>query len=154
MKTAPTGLMAAALLLWGWQTDSLTAAIILSILSESSRIIRIRFEISAEYFKWVADLCAVLIISIGVYLFINYSTDQFVYILVRYLPLILSPIFLAYTYSTSDKIDIRAISLISRHSRQNAKPLYIRLEYPFLALIVISASFSPNKNPMFTRCLS
>ncbi len=149
MKTTPIGLIFAALMLWGWQTSSLFFAIILGLILESSRIIRTRFEISIEYFRWIADLCTVLIIAIAVYLFFNRSTDQLVYILVRYLPLILSPIFLAYTYSTSDKIDIRAISLISRRSRHHAKPLYIHLEYPFLILTLISASFSHEKNRLF-----
>lgn len=149
MKTIPVNLMAAALLLWGWQTGSWGFAIILSILAEGSRVIRTRFEISIEHFKWIADLCAVMMISTTIYLFFNQASDQFVYILLRYLPLIVAPMFIAQIYSTSDKIDIRTISMISRRSRQNAKPMYVNLSYPFLALVVISASFSPEKNLLF-----
>jgi hypothetical protein len=112
-------------------------------------MIGIRLEVSADHFKWIADLCTVLMIGSAIYLAFHHSADQFVYSLMRYLPMIVSPIFLAQIYSTSDKIDIRTISLISRRFQKNVKPVYVNTEYPFMALVIISASFSPEKNPMF-----
>ena len=72
MKTPPL-LLAAALLLWGWQTGFWFVAILLAALLEGSRLVRARWDFSQADFNRIWNLCGLLFAGAAIYVFA--STD-------------------------------------------------------------------------------
>ncbi len=68
MKTPPF-LLGAALLLWGWRTEVLWLALALAIVVESIRHAKVRFEFAQQDLDRFWNLCVVLFVASGVFLF-------------------------------------------------------------------------------------
>jgi len=55
----PPFLLAASLLLWGWYSGFIVAAVGMGLALESARIFRLRWELSRRDFERIADLCSI-----------------------------------------------------------------------------------------------
>src|SRR5215210_2207567 len=69
MLNTPPLLLAAALLLWGWQTGFVFFAAVMALLVEVSRLSTARWELSQTDYNRIWNLCAVLFLGIAVYCF-------------------------------------------------------------------------------------
>ena len=148
--TPPPMLMGAALLFWGWQTGFLLLALPLAILIEASRALTWRLELSATDFHRLTDLCTLLILVSGVYLFSTTGSARIaadgpraMTLLFQWLPLLLFPLIASQLYSTAGKVPLTAFFWALR--RQAARspesgPGVVDLSYLYLALCILSAS--------------
>ncbi|MBI4660939.1 MAG: transglutaminase domain-containing protein [Verrucomicrobia bacterium] len=67
--TTPPGLLAAALLFWGWQTDLLAVGALAGAVVESARLFRARWDFSQGDLDRIWNLCVVLFFGAAVYAF-------------------------------------------------------------------------------------
>ena len=72
MKTPP-GLMAAALLFWGWQSGLWFLGLLLAAAIEAARFTRARWEFTDADLNRICDLCWLLVLAAGLLL---YSADE------------------------------------------------------------------------------
>src|SRR5437764_13408963 len=108
-------LLGAALLFWGWQTGFLFLALPLAILIEAARALTWRLELSATDFHRLTDLCTLLIVVSGVYLFSTTGTaraadgPRAMTLLFQWLPFLLFPLVPSQLYSTAGKVPLTAL---------------------------------------------
>ena len=88
--SAPAGLLAAALLVWGWSTGLVVVAIVLAVAVEVARATRIG-ERLARREDVVARSSSVAAAGFLVYALVVESPPQSLYTWLKYLPFLLSP---------------------------------------------------------------
>jgi hypothetical protein len=142
MKPPPL-LVGAALMFWGWQTGLWILAAGMALIFEGSRLIRLRWDLSADDFRRISDLCTILLVMLLIYLYVSDTSAYFLYVLLRWLPIAFFPLLVAQAYATSDRIDIRVLFLVLRKKRKKdakQKHTALNLAYPYLAICLWSAS--------------
>ena len=65
----PPFVLGATLAFWGWQTDFLMPSLIMGVLLEGSRFMKLRWDFSDEDFKRIWTFCALLFLAAAVYAF-------------------------------------------------------------------------------------
>jgi protein-glutamine gamma-glutamyltransferase len=149
LVTPPPILLGAALVFWGWQTGFLFLALPLAILIEAARALTWRLELSATDFHRLTDLCTVLIIVSGVYLFSTTGTSRAVdgpramTLLFQWMPFLLFPLIASQLYSTAGKVPLTAFFWALRRQAAHApetRPGPVDLAYLYFALCILSAS--------------
>jgi hypothetical protein len=142
-------LLGAALLFWGWQTGFLLLALPLAVLVEAARALTWRLELSATDFHRLTDLCTLLIVVSGVYLFSTTGTSRAaegpraMTLLFQWLPLLLFPLIASQLYSTAGKVPLTAFFWALRRQAAHApatRPGPVDLGYLYFALCILSAS--------------
>lgn len=140
----PPFLLGATLVFWGWQSDFLLPGLLMGLIAESARFMRVRWEFSEEDFSRVWTFCSLLFLAAGVYAFnenkgpetfgnwfqepglrtqgrAGLSTARTGAALFRWLPMIFFPFLAAQLFSTRDTIPLAMISLILRRRWKKAK---------------------------------
>jgi protein-glutamine gamma-glutamyltransferase len=149
LVTPPPLLLGAALLFWGWQTDFLLLALPLAILIESARALTWRLELSSTDFHRLTDLCTLLIVVSGIYLFSTTGSSRAVdgpramTLLFQWLPFLLFPLVGSQLYSTAGKVPLTAFFWALRRQAARApetRPGQVDLGYLYFALCVLSSS--------------
>lgn len=140
MKTPPL-LLGAALLFWGWQTGLWIFAVVMALVFEASRLIRMRCNLAGTDFRRIADGCTILFIILLIYILASERSANFIVLVIEWLPVVLFPLLAAQAYSSSDRIDIRTLFLLRRRQQKtkDRKPTLINLTYPYFAVCVVSA---------------
>lgn len=141
MKTPPL-LLGAALMFWGWQTGLWVIALLMAIILEGSRLIRLRWDLSAADFRRISDLCSILVVILLIYLYMSDTSAYFIYILIKWLPMVSFPLLAAQAYATSERIEIQTLFFRRRKKkkRDKQKPrTQLNLTYPYFALCILSA---------------
>lgn len=147
----PRLLAGAALLFWGWQTGMPLFAAALALAVEAPRLLRLRLEIQPRDYGRFADLCVVLLLGQGLYLYLTPQEDSPLLTLGQWLPLTLAPLALAAALGGSGEVAIPAFfsSLRRRRSLQARRPLRL----PALAIFVLAALFAAGcgntRSPLF-----
>ena len=142
MKT-PSLLLGAALLFWGWQTGLWIFAVVMAIVFEGSGLIRLRWDLSADDFRRIADLCSLLFVIMLVYLLVSDRSAYFLIVLVKWLPIVFFPLLIAQAFATSDRVELSALFLLMRRKKKTErkrKPTAVNLTYPYFAICILSAS--------------
>jgi transglutaminase-like putative cysteine protease len=156
--TPPPLLLGAALLFWGWQTGFLFLALPLAVLVEAGRALTWRLELSATDFHRLTDLCTVLIVVSGIYLFSTTGTSRAadgpraMTLLFQWLPLLLFPLFASQLYSTAGKVPLTAFFWALRRQAAHApetRPGLVDLGYLYFALCILAASAANRRTPEF-----
>jgi len=142
----PPFLLGAALVFWGWQSDFLLPGLLMGLILECARVVRLRWEFSDEDFSRVWTFCALLFLGVGVYAFTaneglsnfggllsnpdlrtqrnaGVSTARTAAAMFRWLPMIFFPFIAAQYFSTRGNIPLATISLILRRRWKRAKKL-------------------------------
>jgi protein-glutamine gamma-glutamyltransferase len=146
LSPAPTGLILASLLVWGWQTQYMLYAIIIGLLLELPLLIKWRIDFTDKDVNQLADLSGVIFFIITVYVFVNYSF-QGIYKILELLPFVLLLLMLVQNYGVQNGIKTSALFISIRRLGKNASPdvLYsTNIGMPFVFICLISAS-SGNK---------
>ena len=173
----PPFLLAAALLLWGWQTGLVAFALLMAVVLESARWIEWRVDFSVKDFNRVVDLVSLLGAVGGIYCILtrdatnqvmamfqatNFtaqskavnSISQTTFIYFQWIPMILFPVVAALTYSTSEQVPRSCFFLLARRRAirlgvpQPASP-GINLFYPYLAIVLFSACLANQRTGWF-----
>ena len=147
--TPPPMLLGAALLFWGWQTGFLFLALPLAVLVEAARALTWRLELSATDFHRLTDLCTLLIVVSGIYLFSTTGTSRAtdgpraMTLLFQWLPLLLFPLIASQLYSTAGKVPLTAFFWALRRQAARApepRPGSVDPGYLYFALCILAAS--------------
>ncbi len=112
----PVLLLGAAVLFWGWQTDSLIFAIAIAVILEASRWLTLRWYLSAQHFRLVANLCLIMVVFLMIYLLVTAPSIYFIYNFVKLLPLVFVPIIAAQAYSVSQRVDLITMFIMSNQT--------------------------------------
>jgi len=156
--TRPPLLLGAALLFWGWQTGFLLLALPLAILIEAARALTWRLELSATDFHRLTDLCTLLIVVSGVYLFATTGTSRVVdgpramTLLFQWLPFLLFPLVASQLYSAAGKVPLTAFFWALRRQAARAPETqsgHVDLGYLYFALCILSASAANRRSLEF-----
>jgi transglutaminase-like putative cysteine protease len=147
--TVPPMLLGAAVVFWGWQTGFLLLALPLAVLVEAARALTWRLELSATDFHRLTDLCTLLIVVSGIYLFSTTGTARTVdgpramTLLFQWLPVLLFPLIASQLYSTSGKVPLTAFFWALRRQAARApetRPGSVDLGYLYFALCILASS--------------
>ena len=145
MKTPPF-VLGLTLLFWGWQTDFLLAGALMGLVLESSRFLKLRWELNDDDFKRIWTFCALLFLAAAVYAFADNggpmgfgkffdgsgtgsereagsASAKTAAALIRWLPMIFFLFIGAQAFSTRQQIPLHTISLILQRRWRQAKKL-------------------------------
>jgi len=149
LVTPPPMLLGAGLLFWGWQTGFLLLAVPLAVLIEAARALTWRLELSATDFHRLTDLCTMLIVVSGIYLFSTTGTSRAtdgpraMTLLFQWLPVLLFPLIASQLYSTAGKVPLTAFFWALRRQAARApetRPGAVDLGYLYFALCILATS--------------
>jgi protein-glutamine gamma-glutamyltransferase len=147
--TPPPLLLGGALLFWGWQTGFLLVALPLAALLEGARVVPGRLDIADTDFHRVTDLCTLLIVVSGVYLFSTTGAGRGIdgpramTLLFQWMPLLLFPLIGSQLYSAGGRVPLTAFFWALRRQVARdpaARPAPVDLGYLYFALCILCAS--------------
>ncbi len=113
MNTPPL-MLGASLMFWGWHTGLLALAMVMALVLEASRLIRLRWDLSPSDFNRISDLCTVLFLGMVIYLFVSERSTPAILGILQWLPLTFFPLLVSQVYSTHERINISAFFLTFR----------------------------------------
>lgn len=151
MKTPPL-LIGAALLFWGWQTELWIFAVALAGIYECSHRVRWRWNLRTKDFRQLTLLATILLLVLLVSVAMSDSDSYFLYVLLRWLPLVFFPLLVGQAYSTSEGIDYRALFLfrsLSGEKNKNRKATLFHPSYPYFGVCLLSAAAANVGGGMF-----
>lgn len=147
MNTPPF-LLAAAALFWGAQTGNWAVATAGAVLLEAPRYVSRRCEFAPADFNRIADFCTVLLIAIAVYLYVTFGNPRAVTLLFQWMPVVVAPLALAQTWSTTRELDLSVLFWsLRRHPMR--RPLKLNLAYPHFVLWLVAASAANRQDVSF-----
>ena len=103
-----TGVLAAALLAWGWHNELLLVALPLAALIELPRWMPWRWELSDRDFRRLADVSTLGFVLLAVYQFDARGASG-IYAILLWLPVAMFPLTATQIFSTRERIDYTAL---------------------------------------------
>lgn len=167
MKTPP-GLLFAALLFWGWQSDQLLAGALTGAALEASRVIRWRWDLADVDFGRLWTLCVLAVLATAGIIFTSHeqaggfgsafeagglrkaydSSTATTTSVLRWLPLIFFPFLAAQAYNARSSIPLAAISLVLRRRQRRGGPAaaapYHDISYAYFMICLFAAGIHAN----------
>ena len=139
----PSWLLAGALLFWGWHTGLWWLAAPLALLAKLPRLEHWQWELELKERQRVADLCTVLILLTGAYLYLNQPRLGIALILlIQWLPALVFPLLAVQLYGRRDGLELSVLFLSLRGDKPHATET-LDLRWVYLLLCVIAASMVP-----------
>ena len=151
MKTPPF-LLGAALVFWGWSSEWLLLSVLMAAMLEGSRFLRVRWDLSFTDFTRIADVTAVILAGLIVYLFVNEGILDMGFIVLRWLPAIFFLLIVTQLYSTQECFDIRSLFWSLRRRQPGyytPETTYINLSYPYVVVCLLSAGSANVRSQTF-----
>jgi transglutaminase-like putative cysteine protease len=150
MKTPPL-LVGSAILFWGIEVRQLVLAALMALAVEASRLVKQRWDFKETDFKRVSALCTLGLISLTLYRLITGWFNHSAWMIFKWLPVILLPIFLAQIYSSAGRINPKTLFLLRRNKSQThpPNPRSVDLSYVYMAVCVFSAGFANVRTDLF-----
>ncbi len=179
MNTPPL-LVGAALLFWGWQTGLLWLGVLVGVMLESLRLLRVRWEFAQADLDRVWNLCVLLFFGAGVITFAsNDGASAFtglfqnvspanrletlnkgarsVILFFQWVPLMLLPIVIAQAVSQRERMDWSTFSWWLRRQRRLGKmPIVgsgVNVAFPYFVTCLIAASAADERTIWFSAGL-
>jgi hypothetical protein len=153
-RTPSPYLISAALLLWGLHTGLWWLGALLAPLAELPRLMDWQFELEIKERQRVADLCTVLIVLAGAYLYLNQPRlGTALILLIQWLPALTFPLLAVQLYGRHDGLELSVLFLSLRGGRSGGTET-VDLRWPYLLLCVIAASMIPPETPWFYPSLA
>ena len=137
-----TGVVAAALLLWGWHNALVLVALPLAFIIELPRWVPWRWELSNKDFSRLGDASSVGLLLLAAYQFDAHGAKG-IYGILLWLPVALFPLVATQIVSTRERLDYTALfwsvrAAVARGNIANPGGVDIRLTY--LVMCLVSAS--------------
>ena len=151
MKTPPL-LLGAALMFWGWQNGFLILAAVMACIYECADRVRWRWNLTAENFRQLVKVLTVLLVVMLLIAALSKTEVYFLYVLLRWLPILFFPLLAAQAYSTGELIDFRSLFLFRGKSKKNtrdSKKILFHPSYPFFGLCLLSAAATQSAGGLF-----
>ncbi|MBF0542681.1 MAG: transglutaminase domain-containing protein, partial [Nitrospirae bacterium] len=139
----PPLLIGAALVLWGWSVDFLSAGILMGIILELPLVISFRVDTKDETFDQISSLVSIINMGFIVFILISKVFDErFIIVFIKWMPLTMLPVILGQYYSRQGSFPLDALfyTLRKRRKRQNIQSKNVDLTYVYLAAIAAAAS--------------
>jgi len=148
------------LLLWGWCSGFVAAAVAMAAVLEAPRYLRLRWELAARDFERIADLCTFAFVSALGFQFLQsrHFPDSLVTALV-WLPMLFFALLLAQRYSLAQRIPLSALFWsLRQHARSSGDDRRVgqamALDYGYFCLCLLAASSANPRTPWFFAALS
>jgi len=141
----------AALVLWGWHSELLEAAVPMAIALEAARWVPWRWSLTDRDFDRVSDLSTVALLAVIVYQFDRHAFHA-IYEILELAPLVAFALVLAQAYSTRERVRLTALFLSVRraHARGDIEETRsIDLGAPYFVLCLLAASAGELRTPAF-----
>lgn len=151
LQGTPPFLNAAGLLLWGWQCNFLSYAVLMAGVIEIPRVLRWRIPVSDQEFNLVADLSAVLLLAVSLYIF-SVNTYYGIYSILAALPFTFFLLLLAQRYSVRGKIRMSSLVISMRRAARDGvleENPAVDLTYPYLLVCILAASAGNQQQTIF-----
>jgi hypothetical protein len=163
----PPFVLGATLLFWGWQTDFIIPGVLMALVLEGSRYLKLRWDLGDDDFKRIWTFCALLFLAASVYAFADNggpegfggffrgpniaseraagsASARTAAALIRWLPMIFFLFLTAQAFSIRQEIPLHTISLILQRRWKQAR----KLGRPLPAAQGVDVSY-----PFFAICL-
>ena len=150
----PPLVLAVALMFWGWRSGNYGACLLLAVLVEAPRYLRLRFELSYLDFTRVAQLCTVIFVGLLAYLLATVEQPRVaraVLTTMLWLPAVLAPLVITQRLSTGGLLPLSALFRYLRKMRER-DPSYQETELDFAPIycaICLVASGIPNQRDVY-----
>ena len=144
----PPGLLAAACALWGMQTGYWLIAAVAAAALEAPRLVALRWNVSQAHFNRLSDLCSVLVVAAGGYLYVTFGNPRALMLLFQWLPLLLLPLAAAQAWGNRREVDVAAFVWTLRKGG-SAERYTLNLGYPYLAVWVLASATTYGRGPAF-----
>lgn len=135
------GIQSLALLLWGWQGDLLLFAIPMAIVWETRFFLNRRWSLTKQDFYLMADLTAVSLVLIIVFLFLNRADYHFISTLMQWLPILFFPLTITTGYSTEPKLTLDVLFYSLRRQKQPVTQT-VDMDYVLFGFLIVSSGTS------------
>jgi hypothetical protein len=165
MKTPPF-LLLATLVFWGWQSGFFLAGVIMGVVLESARFIKLRWDLPEDDFRRIWNFCTLLALALVVYVFatneegggfsglfhssaaatthnVGLSATTFL----RWLPMTLFLLVAAQYFSESQTVPLSSISPFVRWRRKKdgTAERHVNVSYPYFMVCLFSAGLHVNE---------
>ena len=135
----PRLLLGAIVLFWGWQCELYVQAAVMALCLEAAPLLGVRFSLTAREYGRFSDLCVVLLLGQGLYLYLTPDRSAPLLVIGQWLPMTFFPLALAEAFSEKRRITLAAFFPSLRRKRDLARksPLTFSFSplYAFAALL-------------------
>jgi len=146
--------MTAALLFWGWHTGLWWLALPMAVLAELPGLMHWQWELELKERQRVADLCTVVVVLAGGYLYLNQPRlGVALILLIQWLPALLFPLLAVQLYGRHRGLELSVLFLSLRGDKPGGRET-VDLRWAYLLLCVISASMIPPETPWYYPSLA
>lgn len=147
----PRLLLGAIVLFWGWQCELYVQAAVMALCLEAAPLLGVRFSLTAREYGRFSDLCVVLLLGQGLYLYLTPDRSAPLLVVGQWLPMTFFPLALAEAFSEKRRITLAAFFSSLRRKRDLARtsPLTFSFSplYAFAALL--AAGCANTRSPLF-----
>lgn len=127
-----------AILLWGFRVDELLFAIPMAMLFEARFFTDRRWALTRQDFYRVADLTAIGLIGLLLFLFLNRAEYHFITTLVQWLPILFYPLMIVLAWSTTERMPLDVLFYSLRRQREPVTQSW-DMSYVFFGLCLVGA---------------
>ncbi|MCF7989094.1 MAG: transglutaminase-like domain-containing protein [Thiohalocapsa sp.] len=150
----PRYVLAGGLLFWGWHTGLWWLGLVLALLAELPSHRHWQFELASRERERVADLCTVLVVLAGAYLYLTQPRlGTALIVLIQWLPALVFPLLAMQLYGRREGIELSVLFLSLRGGKQ-AGGRRVDLRWGYLLACMISASMIPPETPWYFPSLT
>jgi hypothetical protein len=163
----PPFLLLAALLFWGWESGFLMVGLILGLILESDRLLKLRWDFEDQDFRRIWGFCTLLAIALAGYVYMTneaggvanhggnatatrnatISTVQAATTVLRWLPITLFLFVAGQKFSVRGQVPLSRISTIPMRWRRQEKTepeRYVNISYHYFMVCLFSAGIHLN----------
>ena len=148
LERAPPLLVAAGLLVWGWQNGLLIYAVPMALAIEAARWAAWRWPVTDHEFNLVSDLSSVIFLIVVVYVF-SEKGARGIFVLLSLVPFVFFPLLLVQLYSEAGKVRLSSLVISLRRLDPRLSPearAEVDLSLPYFVTCLVSAC-AGNREP-------
>ena len=112
----PAGLLGLVVVFWGWQANVWLLGVFMAGILEIPRWLPMRIKITDAQFVWVSNISSLVLLICGI-VFFTTNLEQSIFLVAKWLPLVLFLLLVAQLYSDSRLIPLQAIMVSMRGSK-------------------------------------
>ena len=142
------GIQSLVLLLWGWQSDLLLFAIPMAVVWEARFFFNRRWALTKQDFYLLADLTAVALVLMILFLFLNRVEYHFISTLMQWLPILFYPLTITTAYSTDDRLTFDVLFYSLRRQKQPVTQS-MDMDYLLFGFLIVASGTSKQMGTLY-----
>ncbi|MBI2994917.1 MAG: transglutaminase domain-containing protein [Gammaproteobacteria bacterium] len=142
LERAPPLLMAAGLIVWGWQNGLMLYAVPMALTLEATRWVAWRWAVTDREFNLVSDLSSVIFLIVVLYVFTDKGAKG-IFVLLSLMPFVFFLLLLVQMYSEAGRVRLSALFISLRRLDPRYSPearAEVDLSLPYFVTCLVSAS--------------